>query len=315
MKIAVLMDPLEKLNLKKDTTLALIGEALKQGNQVRYFTPFDWFIDQGEAFATMRSLIPPEAFAAEWQQGGDPKRESLLHYDMVLMRQNPPVDSQYLYATYMLDQVAARGVLVSNHPQSVRDMNEKLGILYFTEWIPSSLVSLNQDQLYQFWQQHQDVVFKPMYGMGGEAVFHVDNRGENLHVILETLTVRGTRTIMAQRYLPEIKTAGDKRILMVHGEPVPFALARIPAKDDFRGNLAAGATGKVVPLTSRDQAICQAVSSFLKEKGLHFVGLDVIGDYLTEINVTSPTCLREIEAETGISIAKKYWDRFTSPVV
>lgn len=308
MKIAVVMNPLDHLDPKKDTTLALIESAIRRGDSVRSFTPSDWFIDQGKAYAHTRSLLPPKRHQDRWQYAEDQQVDCLTDYDVVLMRQDPPVDSQYLYITYLLSLIEDQGVFVSNRPQSVRDMNEKMGILHFPEWIPPTLVSLNQTQLYQFWEQHHDVVFKPMYGMGGKSVFHVGKAGENLRVILEVLTEFGTRTIMAQRYIPAIRSQGDKRILMIHGEPIPFALARIPAADDFRGNLAAGATGKVVPLTQRDQAICQAVSPVLKEKGLHFVGLDVIGDWLTEINVTSPTCLREIEAVADVKIADLYWE-------
>lgn len=301
MKVAVLMDPIATLHPKKDTTLALMHKAIQLGHEVRYFTPYDWSVVGGAVLARTHSLKSARS-----------KEENLKDYDLVLMRQNPPVDTEYLYATYMLSLLETQGVRVSNSPNGVREVHEKMGILRFGDWIPPTLVSLNHAQLHHFWLQHRDVIFKPLYGMGGEGVFHVDSRGHNIHVILEMLTQRGQRTIMAQRYIPAIKTSGDKRIVMIHGEPVPYALARMPAQDDFRGNLAAGATAKIVALTARDQAICQAVSPFLKEKGLDLVGLDIIGDVLTEINVTSPTCLQEISTETGVDVALSYWTGWTS---
>ncbi|MCX7114956.1 MAG: glutathione synthase [Gammaproteobacteria bacterium] len=312
MKIAVLMDPLEHLNPKKDTTLALIQCAMENGHTVRCFTQKTLYAQEDQVFAKTINLEYTLSKKESWAYGKDEKEDALNTYDVVLMRQDPPVDSEYLYATYLLDRLVAQGVLVSNGPQAVRDMNEKLGILQFQDCIPPTLVSSDQHRLRQFWEHHHDVVFKPLYGMGGESVFHMGPSGENMNVTLDMLTLHGSRTIMAQRYIPAIQDKGDKRILMIHGEPIPYALARIPAKGDFRGNLAAGATGEVVPLTPRDQAICQAVAPVLKEKNLHFVGLDVIGDYLTEINVTSPTCLREISSTTGLDIAKTYWEGIES---
>lgn len=222
------------------------------------------------------------------------------------MRKDPPFDMEYIYTTYALDLAERDGVLVANRPQSLRDANEKFFTLNFPQCCPTTLVSKDMQQLKRFWQTHQNVIFKPLEGMGGSSVFHVDEHGRNLSVILEVLTKGQSLNIMAQRYIPEISTVGDKRILLVNGEPIPYALARIPAKGELRGNLAAGAMGKVVPITARDRWICEQIAPTLKVKGLYFVGIDVIGDYLTEINVTSPTCLREISAETGLDIAGDY---------
>lgn len=304
MKIAVLMDPLARLNPKKDTTLALIRAALDLQYEVNIFTPQDWFWREGQLLATLSSITYAEP--ALWETA--PLAEHpLSEFDVILMRQDPPVDSQYVYATYALEHAERAGVLVSNHPQSVRDMNEKFAITTFPDLITPTIVSLDKKQLREFWERHEEVVYKPLNAFGGENVFYVDKQGKNLAVIIDLLTQHGTQTIMAQRYIPAIKTHGDKRILMIHGEPAEVALARMPAKNDWRGNLAAGATGKIVPLTERDKAICAAVAPTLKAKGLHFVGLDVIGDCLTEINVTSPTCLCEIENATGLALAGKYW--------
>jgi glutathione synthase len=274
---------------------------------VKVFTPQDWFWREGELFARVSSITQTDIEHALWETGPVLEKTLLSEFDVILMRQDPPVDSQYVYATYALEHVERAGVLVSNRPQSVRDTNEKFAITHYPDLIIPTLVSLDKKELRDFWEVHQVVVYKPLNAFGGENVFYVDESGKNLAVILDLLTDHGTRTIMAQRYIPAIKEQGDKRILMIHGELVEVALARIPAKNDWRGNLAAGASGKVVPLTDRDRAICAAVSPALKAKGLHFVGLDVIGDYLTEINVTSPTCLCEIEKATELDLTGTYW--------
>lgn len=302
MKIAVLIDPIKSLNPKKDTTLALIQHAQAQAFEVMIFTPEDWYCRDGAAFAHMSSIKISPKLSTELE-GEFP----LDAFDIILMRQNPPVDSQYLYASFALELAEKRGVLVSNRPQGVRDNNEKLSLMQFAHIAPPTLVSQNRQRLRAFWEVHQQVVFKPLNAMGGHSVCRVDEGGQNLAVILDLLTHNGTQSIMAQRYIPEISTAGDKRILMIHGEPVPYALARMPAAGDWRGNLAAGATGEVVPLTERDKALCKELSPFLKASGLHFVGLDVIGHWLTELNVTSPTCLREISETTGLDLAGLYW--------
>jgi len=300
MKIAVLMDPLAQLTLKKDTTLALIRYAESFGAEVMCFTPDDWYCREGEAFAQMSVIQAGQAVL----KGEFP----LKSVDVILMRQNPPVDSQYLYASFALELAEQSGVLVSNRPQSVRDTNEKFGVMQFSQCMPPTLLSQDRQRLRAFWEVHHDVVFKPLNAMGGHSVCRVDEVGSNLVVILDLITHGGTQTIMAQRYIPEIVTAGDRRILMIHGEPVPYVLARHPAAGDWRGNLAAGATGEVLPLTDSEKALCKQVSPFLKAKGLHFVGLDVIGEFITEMNVTSPTCLVEITEASGLDIAGMYWE-------
>ncbi len=223
------------------------------------------------------------------------------------MRKDPPFDMEYIYATYALDLAAQAGVLVANKPQSLRDANEKFFTLHFPQCCPPTLVSRDIKRLRDFWEQHQNVIFKPLAGMGGNAVFHVDEQGKNTSVILEVLTASQQVTIMAQQYIPAIASAGDKRILLINGKPVPYALARIPAPGELRGNLAAGAQGKVVALTERDYWLCEQIAPTLRKMGLYFVGIDVIGDYLTEINVTSPTCAREISLESGLDITGDFY--------
>ena len=310
MKIGVLMDPLIKLNPTKDTTLALIKSAMKLGHAVQVFYPEDWFWQKGEVFA-LTSSLKCHSVGEVWERGSIVE-QPLTIFDIILMRQDPPVNQQYLYATYALEHAQKAGVLISNHPQAVRDSNEKFAITHYPKLITPTLITQSRQRLRAFWEQHHDVVYKPIDAYGGESVLRVDANGSNLTVILDLLTQHGTKTIMAQRYIPEIKSKGDKRILMIHGKPVPYALARMPAKNDWRGNLAAGATGEVVPLTERDKEICAGVSPFLKARGLHLVGLDVIGDWLTEINVTSPTCLVEIEKGTGLDLAGQYWEGLTN---
>lgn len=239
----------------------------------------------------------------DWATIKDLSEKPLGEFDIILMRKDPPFNTEYIYTTYFLELAEREGVLVANKPQSLRDANEKFFTLNFPQCCPTTLVSRNMQQLKSFWEEHKQVIFKPMEGMGGNSIFHVEEQGNNLAVILEVLTKNQTQTIIAQRYIHEIKKSGDKRILLINGEPVPYALARIPAEGDLRGNLAAGARGEVVAITERDRWICEQIAPVLKTKGLYFVGIDVIGDYLTEINVTSPTCLREIEAETQLDIA------------
>lgn len=315
MKIAVLMDPLFSLNPKKDTSLALIRTAIEMGHDVQVFTPEDWYWKEGEAYALVSSITLIDATRLLWETGPVLEEQLLTTYDVILMRQDPPVDQQYLYATYALEHAERSGVLVSNRPQAVRDLNEKFAITRYPAYVIPTLITQNRKRLRTFWEQHHDVVYKPLDAYGGESVLRVDQTGANIAVILDLLTQYGTRSIMAQQYIPAIKDQGDKRILMIHGEPVPYALARMPATDDWRGNLAAGATGVVVPLTQRDLDICAAVTPFLKASGLHLVGLDVIGDWLTEINVTSPTCLCEIEKESGLPLARQYWEGISSLVM
>lgn len=303
MKLAVMIDPLHLLKPYKDTSVAMMKRANALGWSCTYFTQADLFCKEGKAFARVHEITIGDETLTDWAKTKDLGIKPLSDFDIILMRKDPPFDMEYIYATYALEIAEREGVLVANKPQSLRDANEKFFTLQFPQCCPTTLVTRDIKQLKEFWHTHQNVIFKPLEGMGGKAVFHVDPKGINLSVILETLTHNQTVTIMAQQYIPEIVSTGDKRILIVNGEPVPFALARIPAKGELRGNLAAGATGQVVPITARDQWICEQVAPTLMAKGLYFVGIDVIGDYLTEINVTSPTCLQEITAATGLDIA------------
>jgi len=309
MKLAVLMDPLHRLKAYKDSTVAMLQSAQDRGWSCAYFTPGDLSCREGHAFARLSSIrIKKDLHQADWAETKSLGERSLAEFDIILMRQDPPFDTEYIYNTYALDLAERDGVLVANRPRSLRDANEKFFTLHFPQCCPKTLVTRDNQVLRAFWQAHQNVIFKPLEGMGGSRVFHVDERGLNLSVILEELSEHGRVSVMAQQYIPDIVTAGDKRILVINGEPVPYALARIPAKGELRGNLAAGAQGKVVPITERDRWICAELAPTLKAMGLYFVGIDVIGDYLTEINVTSPTCIREISAETGLDISGDFLD-------
>lgn len=306
MKLAVFMDPLHTLKPYKDSSIAMIQSAQSVGWSCAYFTKKDVFCREGRAFANVSSIRITDTNSADWAETSPLGEKSLADFDIILMRKDPPFDMEYIYATYALELAEREGVLVANKPQSLRDANEKFFTLNFPQCCPPTLVTSDRDRLRSFWKEHQDVIFKPLEGMGGSAVFHVSADSRNLSVILEVLTHGSTVSIMAQQYIPEISTMGDKRILVINGKPVPYALARIPAKGELRGNLAAGAKGKVVPITDRDRWLCEQLASTLQAKGLYFVGMDVIGDYVTEINVTSPTCIKEIEAETGLDIAGEY---------
>jgi glutathione synthase len=302
MKLAVLMDPIEHLKPYKDTTVAMIQSAYTLGWSCVYFTPLDLYCLEGRPYARMRELQIGDVHSSNWATTKEIGEGPLSDFDIILMRKDPPFDLEYIYATYALELAEQEDVLVANNPQSVRDANEKFFAQRFPQCCPLTLISKDLSRLRSFWETHRNVIFKPLEGMGGTSVFHVDEQGRNLSVILEVLTKNQTVTIMAQCYVPEIVSKGDKRVLVINGEPVPYALARIPQKGELRGNLAAGAKGIVVPINERDRWICQQIAPTLKQKGLYFVGIDVIGDYLTEINVTSPTCAREIMDETGLDI-------------
>lgn len=299
-KLGVVMDPIDRITYKKDTTLALLLAAGERGMELYYMEQQDLFLEQGQPQATVRPL---QVFAdpQRWFELGDARTVNLAELDVILMRKDPPFDNEFIYSTYILEAAERLGTLVVNRPQSLRDCNEKIFATRFPQCCPPVLVSRSSARLREFHQQHQDVIFKPLDGMGGEGIFRCKADDPNIGVILETLTGRGTRTIMAQRFIPEI-SAGDKRILVVNGEAVPYALARVPAKGETRGNLAAGGSGIPQPLSARDQWIVEQVAPSLVAKGLYFVGLDVIGDYLTEINVTSPTCAREIDGAYNTNI-------------
>lgn len=306
MRLGVIMDPISQIHYHKDSTLAMLWEAKRRGFELFYMTQSDLALYQNTVVATAKPL---DVFQdpARWFTLGPECRLSLAQMDVILMRKDPPFDMEYVFTTHLLDLAKAAGALVINNPQSLRDANEKLFIAWFPEWIPSTLVARNLIQLKEFVTMQHDVILKPLDGMGGKNVFRVQIQDPNINVILETLTNDGTRYIMAQKYIPEV-LHGDKRILLIDGEPIPYALARIPKAGETRANLAAGGHGKVVPLSARDKAICAQVGPILRARGLLFVGLDVIGDYLTEINVTSPTCIQEIAADTGLNICEQLFD-------
>ncbi|WP_445375413.1 glutathione synthase [Photorhabdus tasmaniensis] len=293
-KLGIVMDPISSIKIKKDTSFAMLLEAQRRGWELHYMEMSDLYLYQGEARARTR-LLQVENNPQQWYQFEREQDLALETLDVILMRKDPPFDTEYIYATYILERAEEKGTLIVNKPQSLRDCNEKLFTAWFPDLTPDTLVTRNAAHLREFHQKQGDVIFKPLDGMGGASVFRLKKDDPNVGVIIETLTEHGNRFCMAQNFLPAIKE-GDKRILIVDGEPVAYCLARIPAQGETRGNLAAGGRGEARPLSESDWAIARAVAPTLKEKGLIFVGLDIIGDRLTEINVTSPTCAREIEA-------------------
>lgn len=299
-KLGIVMDLISSINIKKDTSFAMLEEAQRRGYELYYMEMSDLYLEQGISYATMRP-VTVRRDPADWFTLGDVIDQPLHELDVILMRKDPPFDTEFIYATYLLERAEEKGTLIVNKPQSLRDANEKLFTAWFAEHTPTTLVTRSAAKLRSFHQQHQDVILKPLDGMGGASIFRMKQDDPNVGVIIETLTEHGSRYCMAQTYLPAIKD-GDKRVLVVDGEPVPYCLARIPSQGETRGNLAAGGRGEPRELTEADWKIARAVGPTLKAKGLIFVGLDIIGDRLTEINVTSPTCVREIEAVFDINI-------------
>ncbi|GGG50465.1 glutathione synthetase [Pseudohongiella nitratireducens] len=300
-KIGIVMDPIQAISYKKDTSLAMLVAAQKRGWSLFYMEQGDLYLQGDAAMAEMRPLkvaYDPN----DWYALGDAVQQPLAELDVILMRKDPPFDSNFIYSTYLLERAEQAGTLIVNKPQSLRDCNEKVFATQFPQCCPPLLVSSKASLLKAFHKEHGDVIFKPLDGMGGSSIFRLQAGDPNFSVIAETLTAGGKNPIMAQRYLPEIIN-GDKRILLIDGDPVPYALARVPAIGETRGNLAAGGSGRAQPLSDRDRWICEQVRDSVREKGLLFVGLDVIGDYLTEINVTSPTCVREIDRAYDLNIA------------
>nr|WP_045856026.1 glutathione synthase [Teredinibacter purpureus] len=291
--IGVVMDPIATIRYHKDTTLALLLAAQERGHTLYYMEIQDLHLDQGKACAKISPLTVHED-ALKWYQLGESVIRELSELDVVLMRKDPPFDNQYIYATYILESAEKLGTLIVNKPRSLRDCNEKVFATEFPQCCPPVLVARDAELLRSFHEQHSDVIFKPLDGMGGTGIFRCRKDDPNVSVILEMLTETGESFIMAQKFIPDISN-GDKRVLVVNGEAIPYCLARIPAKGETRGNLAAGGRGVAQPLSDRDRWIVAQVAPALVERGLMFVGLDIIGDYLTEINVTSPTCVREID--------------------
>lgn len=304
--IAVLMDPIGAIKPNKDTTLALLLEAQRRGFYLLYMEQGDLAVRDGAAWAKLASLTVRDD-AASWFTLGEPRWQSLVGVDLVLARKDPPVDEQFIYDTQVLDLAQRAGVRVVNDPRGLRDLNEKLAAQLSPQCCAPTLVARDRDELRRFATEQGEIVLKPLDGMGGRGIFRSRGDDSNLNSILEMLVGDGERFVMGQKYLPEIVT-GDKRILLVNGEPVPFALARIPQGTDFRGNLAAGGRGIGVPLNDRDRWIATEVGPELARRGMLLVGLDVIGDWLTEINVTSPTCVRELDAQFGLNIAGMLFD-------
>ena len=297
------MDPIANIKYHKDTTLALLLAAQERGHALYYMEMQNLFLDQGVARA---KFYPLTVFANSdnWFELGDSAFGDLSSMDAILMRKDPPFDNQYIYATYVLEQAEREGCLIVNKPQSLRDCNEKVFATQFPQCCPPVLVARDPELLRAFHKEHRDTIFKPLDGMGGSGIFRCREDDPNVSVILETLTEAGSGFIMAQKFIPDISN-GDKRVLVVNGEAVPYCLARIPAVGETRGNLAAGGSGVAQQLSERDQWIVQQVAPSLVEKGLLFVGLDIIGDYLTEINVTSPTCVREIDSAFDTRIGER----------
>lgn len=320
LKLGIVMDPIQSINIKKDSSFSMLLEAQHRKYDIYYMEMSDLFIENNQASAYAQRLQVEDNPDSWYQFADSPERDngpgrdngpepdnspstiSLSELDVILMRKDPPFDMEYIYATYILEMAEQAGTLIINKPRSLRDANEKLFTHQFPDCTVPTLVSRNKEQFKQFLTQHRDIIVKPLGGMGGHSIFRIRENDPNFNVILETMTDHASQYIMAQRFIPEI-SQGDKRILLINGTPVDFALARIPPKGETRGNLAAGGTGQGVPLTKRDYWLCEQVSPKLKDMGLMFVGMDVIGDYITEINVTSPTCIRELDSLYNLNIS------------
>ena len=299
--LGVLMDPIGSIHPEKDSTLLLLEAAQRAGFRLCYFEIQDIFAQNNGVWGSGRPLRVFERNTQFFEFSGNPEPILLTDLSVLLMRKDPPVDLEYGYVTLLLERAEQAGLWIINSPRTLLKTNEKLAILAFPDLAPPTLVTRSMDKLHAFIEHHRRAVLKPLDGMGGSRIFVTSAEDLNRHVIVETLTAEGSRSIMAQRFIPEIRE-GDKRILLIDGIPIPYALARIPKAGEARGNLARGGTAKGVPLTDRDREICRVVGPPLAQQGLVFVGLDVIGDYLTEINVTSPTCARELEAAYDLDI-------------
>lgn len=300
------MDPISQVKVAKDSSMAMMLEAQKRGYELYYMEMKDLYLEQGQCRATTHKVKVFDD-SEHWYELSDRQDIAVSELDAVLMRKDPPFDTEFIYATYMLERAEVEGTLIVNKPQSLRDCNEKLFTAWFSEFTPKTLVTRSSDKIREFHKAEKDVIIKPLDGMGGASIFRIKEKDVNVGVIIETLTNHGEQYAMVQEFMPEI-VDGDKRILIVNGEPMPYCLARIPAQGETRGNLAAGGRGVARPLSVSDKAIADAIAPELKKRGLYFVGLDVIGDKVTEINVTSPTCIREIEAAYPINISGKLMD-------
>ena len=306
MKLGVVMDPIESINFKKDSTLAMMIEAQSKGHEIFYITPNALFINSGIAFASS-AKIEVKDNPSDWFSLEEEKIIKLSELNSILMRQDPPFNSDYIYNTYVLEMASREGVNIFNNPRSLRDCNEKVYASEFPQCCTKHLVTSNKLLLSQFVEEYKGAVIKPLDGMCGASIFRLKKNEPNLNVILETITHHFTQKVMIQEYIPQI-SEGDKRILVINGEPMGAAIARIPAEGELRGNLAAGASAVAKSLSERDMWICKEVGPSLVKKGLLLVGLDIIGDYLTEINVTSPTCFKEYKELCDIDVAKTFID-------
>ena len=306
MKIAFLADPLDGFKTYKDSTFAMMREASKRGHAVYAFEQRDMALENGEVRARVQH-IALTGHPDDWYRVMGEKLGPLSEFDAIVQRKDPPFDMEYVYGTYLLELAEKAGARIFNKPAAIRNHNEKLSIAQFAEFTAPTLVASDEARLRAFHAEHKDVIFKPLDGMGGAGIFRVGMDGMNLGSVIEMLTIQGTRTIMAQRYISDI-VKGDKRILIINGKPVPFSLARIPQGDEVRGNLAAGGKGVAQPLSERDRHIAESLGPVLAARGLLLVGLDVIGDNLTEVNVTSPTCFQEIADQTGFDVAAMFID-------
>ncbi|MEW7976324.1 MAG: glutathione synthase [Candidatus Sedimenticola endophacoides] len=307
-RLGVVMDPIGSIKVKKDSTFAMLLQAQARGWELWYMEQEDLFLEGARAHSGMRRLQVTDA-PNDWFRLTPPETRPLDELQVILMRKDPPFDMDYIYATYLLERAESEGTLVVNRPAALRDCNEKLFTAWFPECCPPNLVTGSHQRLRAFLEQQRDIIIKPLGTMGGASIFRVRQDDPNCNVIFETLTGNGRHLAMAQRFIPEIADSGDKRILMVDGEAIPYALARIPKPGETRGNLAAGGTGRGVALSERDHWIADRVGPELRRRGILFAGLDVIGDYLTEINVTSPTCIRELDSQFGLNIGDRLMDR------
>jgi len=306
MKIGILMDSIGGINTKKDSTFAMMLEAQSRNYEIHYMTQNDIYIDNHSPYANTKIIHVTDSITDYYEFSSD-QTITLSDLDVILMRKDPPFDMEYIMDTYIFDRAKELGVLIINNPQALRDANEKFFTEAFPEFAPKCTISRNPKHIKHFAKQLDQVIIKPMDGMGGSSIFQTGKNDKNLNVIIETVTENGKRTTMAQEFIPEI-AQGDKRILIVNGEAIPYALARIPSSEDFRGNLAKGGTGEGRPLTEDDYKICKVVGPKLKEMGIIFAGIDVIGKHLTEVNVTSPTCIRELDKLYNLNIAGQMFD-------
>jgi len=306
LRVGIVMDPIESITPYKDSSLAMLLEAERREAEIHYFRQSDLKIISGTALGRSQRLKVEDDDTSWWQFGAEQEID-LGDLDVILMRKDPPFDMEYIYTTYILDRAKQSGALIMNDPQALRNMNEKVFTAWFPDCAPTTLITRSMDEMRGFLAEHGHVVIKPLDGMGGRSIFVIRDGDKNANVVFETLTDYGQQFAMAQTYIPEI-SLGDKRILLMDGEPVPCALARIPTADDNRGNLVMGAVGKGQDLSDRDREICARVGPVLKENGVIFAGIDVIGDYLTEVNITSPTGMREIDQQFGINTAGLMFD-------